>query len=129
MSARASGTSPYSTRIAGNGSLPIGRSLLLPRHGAREVIKTPFQTVRADFPHTAYRWFLGYAALCRLRVLHGAAQTVQSQVDEVVTRPALRLASSKVPPLPPHAQLPKSSPDERVGLVEALVRVPRAEVV
>ncbi|MFN9277262.1 MAG: hypothetical protein ACK6D2_16200, partial [Planctomycetota bacterium] len=47
----------------------IGRSLLLPHRLAREAIKTPFQTVRADFPHTAYRWSLGFTALCDLRVL------------------------------------------------------------
>src|SRR5262245_12227744 len=106
----------------------IGRSLLLPRQLAREVIKTPFQTVHADFPHTAYRWSLGYAALCRFRVLHSAAQTVQSQVVEVVAGPALRLAGSQVTTLPPHSQPLESSPYERVSLVESLGRVPRAEV-
>ena len=43
----------------------IGRSLLPPRRMARVEVKTPFQTVRADFPHTAYGWPLGswhYAA-------------------------------------------------------------------
>jgi histidinol-phosphate/aromatic aminotransferase/cobyric acid decarboxylase-like protein len=107
----------------------IGRSLLLSRRLAREVIKTPFQTVHADFPHTAYRRSLGFAALCDLRVLHGAAQTVQSQVDEVVPRPALHLTSTQVPPLAPHSQRSKTTPDVLVGLVEAPRRVPRAEVV
>jgi hypothetical protein len=43
----------------------IGRSLHLGRGVAAVGVKTPFQTVRADFPHTAYRRSLGaqhYAA-------------------------------------------------------------------
>ena len=43
----------------------IGRSLLLRRVAATVEVKTPVQTVHADFPHTAYRWSLGslhYAA-------------------------------------------------------------------
>jgi hypothetical protein len=33
----------------------IGRSLLLGRLAAVVEVKTPVQTVHADFPHTAYR--------------------------------------------------------------------------
>jgi hypothetical protein len=44
------------TRIDGQPRALIGRSLFLPRAFARVEIKTPFQTVHADFPHTAYRW-------------------------------------------------------------------------
>ena len=37
----------------------IGRSLLLRRPSATVEVKTPCQTVRADFPHTAFEWSLG----------------------------------------------------------------------
>jgi hypothetical protein len=37
----------------------IGRSLPLCRVATAEEVKTPSQTVRADFPHTAYGWPLG----------------------------------------------------------------------
>src|SRR3972149_6467212 len=70
--------------------LLTGRSLLLPRPMAKAEIKTPFQTVRAVFPHTAYRWSLGYAALCGLRVLNGATQAMESEVVEVVASLAVR---------------------------------------
>jgi hypothetical protein len=42
------------------------------RHEA-DFSKTPFQTVRADFPHTAYRWSLGtlHYALSRKKGFSG----------------------------------------------------------
>ncbi len=56
----------------------IGRSLLLHRLSATVEVKTPFQTVRADFPHTAYRWSLGsqhYAASWKKGRLHASWRT------------------------------------------------------
>ena len=63
---------------------------------ATAVSKTPFQTVRADFPHTAYRWSSRGAALRGLRVADGSAQAMKPEgVEEArrssgASRPARR---------------------------------------
>ncbi len=46
-------------REALKSSTIIGRSLPLGRVATAVEVKTPFQTVHADFPHTAYGWPLG----------------------------------------------------------------------
>ena len=51
--------------------------------------KTPVQTVRADFPHTAYQVVVQGAALCGPRILNGPAQAAETQGFEEGTTPAI----------------------------------------
>src|SRR5690606_7994127 len=89
--------------------------------------KTPVQTVRADFPHTAYRWSLGEAAVRGTGILDRASQAMEPETVEVVAVPALPLTRPEVTSLALHAQAAETPPHVRVELVEAPRGVAGAE--
>ena len=62
--------------------------------------RTPFQTVRADFPHTAYRMRFQVEGVARdAGVLNGSAQAVEPQLVKEVARPSVGLARRGGPDL------------------------------
>jgi hypothetical protein len=67
----------------------IGRSLFLPSVSAKVENKTPFQTVHADFPHTAYRWSVDtqhYATSCFQKGCSGAASPFVDEQEQVAAQ-------------------------------------------
>ena len=59
--------------------------------------KTPVQTVRADFPHTAYRWSFRARQSCVAGVADGFEQFMEPESIEDVTGPSVHLPGAKVP--------------------------------
>src|SRR5260370_24072372 len=104
----------------------IGRWVARCRKGP--VPPAPFQTVRADFPHTAYRW-CSRRQRARRRIPHGATQPVQAVSPEPFPRPRGRLTGTEGAPSPLHHEAVQPPVDVRVEVVELPSRITRAEIV
>ena len=90
--------------------------------------KTPVQTVRADFPHTAYQVVVEVATSCGPRILNGPAQAVESQGLEEGTTPDIHPAGAKSAPASLDEQGVQPVFDVTVDVDEFGRRIARAKV-
>jgi hypothetical protein len=82
------------------------------------VSKTPVQTVRADFPHTAYQVVARITALRSPRILNRAAQAAESQSFDEGAVPDSGTSGAKPTTSALNEQRVEAVRDERVHLNE-----------
>src|SRR5260370_16912719 len=104
----------------------IGRWVARCRNGP--VPPAPFQTVRADYPHTAYRW-CSRRQCARRRIPHGATKPVQAVSPEPFPRPPARLTGTEGAPSPLHQEAVHPPVDAPLYLLALPPTPTRAHVV
>ena len=104
--------------------------LALFRPEGQSQTKTPVQTVRADFPHTAYQWSVGDGItrpVAGARIPDGAAQAIESKASKKGrTPPGPTRSKSRAVPLEEQALQPP--PDVVIQLANVIGRIARPEV-